>query len=217
MRTKFKQDENWVLKNKTNRKFTLQCDIINENFSSLSFAGLKFKAYTWDEVTYIGNKKEIKYLIFFAKNDKKVSFNLYKSAMERDERLYNQLLYAEEIIEDKKNRKIKQDTEKENLIKSINIGDIFVASWGYEQTNVNAYQVIEKKSKTLILSEITFNIASLCSEGYMSCDVIPAKDSFINKNNTIKKLVSSNGIKISSSQFAFKWDGVSSYHNSWYA
>ncbi|HCB5058448.1 TPA: hypothetical protein M0F96_004014 [Salmonella enterica subsp. enterica serovar Paratyphi C] len=33
---------------------------------------------------------------------------------------------------------------------TVSVGDIFVASWGYEQTNVSFYQVISLHGKTTV-------------------------------------------------------------------
>lgn len=44
--------------------------------------------------------------------------------------------------------------EKLKADKAIKIGDIFVSTWGYEQTNVNFYQVIKATAKTVIVREI---------------------------------------------------------------
>lgn len=57
------------------------------------------------------------------------------------------------------------------------IGDVFSASWGYEQTNVNFYQIVAKKGKmTLVFREITGVIIS--QDSSMSGKKAPIIDSF---------------------------------------
>ncbi|WP_346924434.1 hypothetical protein [Rothia sp. (in: high G+C Gram-positive bacteria)] len=49
-------------------------------------------------------------------------------------------------------------------------GDIFYTSWGYEQTNVEFYQVVRATSKTVWLAEIASEKESY---GFMSEEVRP--------------------------------------------
>jgi hypothetical protein len=61
---------------------------------------------------------------------------------------------------------------------NVKIGQIFRRSWGYDQTNVDYFQVVALKAKTVVVREI--NHAQVKgSEGFMSCNVVPVKDSFI--------------------------------------
>tara|TARA_R100000808_G_scaffold19434_1_gene42155 strand:- start:1772 stop:2353 length:582 start_codon:yes stop_codon:yes gene_type:complete len=99
----------------------------------------------------------------------------------------------------------------------LNIGDIYYASWGYDQTNVNFYQVVEiKGSATVVLRELSQNTVkdSYYSHG-MACSVVPVKDEFLN-DNTMTKRVGQYGIKIDSVRSASKYDGSPKY-KSWYA
>ena len=36
----------------------------------------------------------------------------------------------------------------------VNVGDIFVCSWGYDQTNIDYYKVLEVKNKSVVISAI---------------------------------------------------------------
>lgn len=56
------------------------------------------------------------------------------------------------------------------------VGDIFYTSWGYEQTNIEFYQVIKATAKTLRLHCIAENKTPTdCMVGYTE----PAKNEFI--------------------------------------
>ena len=92
------------------------------------------------------------------------------------------------------------------------VGDILYASWGYEQTNIDFYQVTDlvglrsvKVRKIGATSEAT---------GYMSANVTAIKDAFIDEAKT--KLVRNGYVKMDSSRYAYKWDGkpkgTTSYH-----
>ena len=41
-----------------------------------------------------------------------------------------------------------------NSIESVKIGDIFTRSWGYDQTNINFFQVTRKTKKCIFVREI---------------------------------------------------------------
>ena len=79
---------------------------------------------------------------------------------------------------------------KENVdMTDLNIGDIFVNIWGWEQTNANFYQIIGKTNKSVTIQEV--NIAKV-SGGDMRGTVIPKKDDFKNENK-IRKIVKNIG------------------------
>ncbi|MBL3519480.1 hypothetical protein H0A43_03285 [Arcobacter lanthieri] len=97
----------------------------------------------------------------------------------------------------KKDKKAKN--EKEAL--EVKVGDVFKDSWGYEQTNVDYYQVVAKPSKYFIvvkkISSKFINDNTGCS---MSAYVKPILNSFINDKETKYKL---NGKLIKTSSFSW--------------
>jgi len=101
---------------------------------------------------------------------------------------------------------------------SVIVDDIFVSSWGYEQTNVDAFQVVEKKGNA---SVVLRPIACRAVEGTeishgMAQNVVPVHNAFIGEE-TITKRITEYGIKINSYSSAFQWDGKREFYNSWYA
>lgn len=64
-------------------------------------------------------------------------------------------------------------------INSVTVGDIFHWSWGYEQTNCDFFQVIEKTGSTLVLKKLANLIVdgSMYSHG-MACNMIAKKNNF---------------------------------------
>jgi hypothetical protein len=96
----------------------------------------------------------------------------------------------------------------------IKVGDIFVNTWGYDQTNQDAYQVIRLTPKMMILQEIDTKPVP-GTEGFMCCEVVPVKDSFKPDARPFKAR--------QSQDFALNYgyckrhvDGAN-YYNSWYA
>lgn len=216
---KIKNDINYINTVMSSREAQFNVNAVEKLKHEVSGASLKYVAYIWDERSRNELNKEIQYLIYFTKNDKRMHYNKYNSAMLRDNRLFDLLSAAEDLIKTKKERTAIEKKQKEETLNNINVGDIFVSSCGYDQTNVEAYQVIEKKSNAIILSKVRLlQIGrNQSAEESMSCKVTPIKDAFINKDITIKKLIKPNGIKISTYEYAYKWDGLSTYYCSWYA
>lgn len=57
-------------------------------------------------------------------------------------------------------------------------GDLLVNSWGYDQTNIDYWQVVATTAKTVTIRRIGSKTIP-GSEGFMQSDVLPAKDSFL--------------------------------------
>jgi len=114
----------------------------------------------------------------------------------------------------KAERKAKRAAERAAAKENVKEGDIFVASWGWEQTNVDAYQVVAKKGATVTLREIALKSVE-GSEGFMSDLVVPVKDAFIGEE--FKKRITGRSIKISDCQTAFPMGDRENFYRSWYA
>jgi hypothetical protein len=99
------------------------------------------------------------------------------------------------------------------------VGDILVNSWGYDQTNVDFYQVVELLNKKIKVREIAQSVDNSRDTGNgMACYVLPEKDSFSNDlvKTLLLKLATNGKCKICGRDYIQKWDGKSEYC-SWYA
>jgi hypothetical protein len=107
------------------------------------------------------------------------------------------------------NKAYKDETNKSHTVK---VGDVLYYSWGYEQSNLDWFQVISTTLKTVKLRQIKSNITLT---GFMCGESMPVKDSFIGDGVLIKKV---NGKNYASMAFGCLslWDGKSKYV-SWYA
>jgi hypothetical protein len=119
----------------------------------------------------------------------------------------------------KKNIAAKEETKIRNAEEAANVqvGDIFHCGWGFEQTNIEFYQVVEKPSKsTVVLKKIGYEIVNTVS--WASENVRPIKDSFLS-DKTITKKLSGNWIRFTSYQLASKIDPETDkvFYRSWYA
>jgi|GEM_PF-2142574 len=112
-------------------------------------------------------------------------------------------------------KRILKDKELKE-ISELKVGDIFVSSWGWEQTNIDAYQLIELKNKTGTFREIALKSLSQTSWGSDIC--APIKDDFLENSKPFKKILKGNYIRLSSFQHARKIvDKDRTFHRSWYA
>jgi len=105
------------------------------------------------------------------------------------------------------------------------IGDIIVNTWGWEQSNVDFYQVVDVMNKKIRVKEIGSEMVPGSAHCSMSCDVTACKDHFIADGKeyllTIKATFYNNkiGHKICDPErfyYFHKWDGTAQYR-SWYA
>jgi hypothetical protein len=98
----------------------------------------------------------------------------------------------------------------------ITIGTILSASWGYEQTNVDFYKVIninKNKTKITIIEIGQIKDHSKPSDD-MSHHVLPDSNNIIGE--AIEKMIKSDRIKINESISLGLWDGTPKYTSSYY-
>mgnify|MGYP001611199402 FL=1 len=115
-------------------------------------------------------------------------------------------------------RQKRQDYKKEQRASevketSLTVGDIVYTSWGYEQTNVSFFQIIEIVSKQkVIIREIAAESIDGSDRGYSSDRVMPVKDSFIGEK-IAKRSKGDVVINAEHSYTGNKWDGRSVYRS----
>ena len=87
-------------------------------------------------------------------------------------------------------KKAERKEERKNALVDVKVGDLFYNSWGYEQTNLDFYQCVEKKGKTMTLRPI----ASKTVEGSTMChgmadNRVAVKDAFLSDKERYPDLV----------------------------
>lgn len=135
--------------------------------------------------------------------------------------------YIKKYIDERKlmenNKKLrKEEQKKRNASVSVEVGQIFHYSWGYEQTNCEFFQVVAVKGKTATLRAIGAKVVK-GSSGFMSCRLSPIKDSFLTGNfeETITKRVKAS--YDNTPTFSMECGSISltsedsSHYSSWYA
>ena len=83
-------------------------------------------------------------------------------------------------IQEKRNENAQAKKEaRKNLVNPYQVGQILWDSWGYEQTNIDFYQVVEVKPRSVVIRKIAQDIVE--STGWASENVKPARNQFIGK------------------------------------
>lgn len=149
--------------------------------------------------------------IWKGKQSKPFQRFIYRSNEERNNAIKKAKNTSDERIAYKDEKRLKRANSKPNF----EVGDVFVSSWGYGQTNVDAYQVIEKPSVHFAIIQPIALESVPDTQGHDCENVRPIKNSFLNYEPTRKKVVDGT-IKINSFAWANKWDGKRDFYKSWY-
>jgi hypothetical protein len=106
-------------------------------------------------------------------------------------------------------------TKVEKPLPVVKVGDIYVSQWGYDQTNVDYYQVIQVKSKTAVLAQIGCNKTYT---GPMNGTCVP-DTSVVGRKAIAKRILALNEdetyFKLNSFSSAFRWNGETNSFSEW--
>lgn len=147
----------------------------------------------------------------------------FRTEEARDKHVSDYITQLEKAAAIKEAKAIALKEAKSFTVNPFKLGDIFVDSWGYDQTNVDFYQVIEIKPKSVVVREICSSQVE-GTHGMDCCNVIPVKDAFTRNSEPFNKLVQvyiSNGIPQYYIKSSFGWCSLhkegETHYNSWYA
>lgn len=135
----------------------------------------------------------------------------YRTEERRGEVIEN---FKRNVLADQQ-RKEERRRERREFKTTCKVGDIFECSWGYEQTNIDYYKIIELKGNVGIFVEIGCKMVedSLYSHG-MACNVIP--DPTEVKGEPFRKIIQlGEVISLESYKYCHKSDCKPTY-KSWY-
>jgi hypothetical protein len=96
---------------------------------------------------------------------------------------------------------------------TLKVGDILVSSWGYDQTNIDFYQVTRVMKSSVEIRQIKSKSGP--EEGFMTAYCTADKDNFCGEP-MLKRANSTNSVSIASYASASPWDGKPERY-SWYA
>lgn len=92
---------------------------------------------------------------------------------------------------------------------SFKVGDILYSSWGYDQTNIDFYQVIGTTKRTVVIRKIG---GKTTSSNPPIEHVVADPGNFIDE--PMKKVVNNDAVRIASYAWAYLWDGTPKYETS---
>ena len=139
--------------------------------------------------------------IFFGKRTKAESHTRFQTAARRDEFVAASVQTHRNWLKAKADYKAKQKAEN---VRKLVVGDILVSSWGYEQTNIDYYQVTKLVGKASV--EITPIGQRRKETAFMQGTCEPKPSNFIGEPIR-KRVQGSDHVKITSYSYAWKWDG----------
>jgi hypothetical protein len=141
--------------------------------------------------------------IFLGKSDKPYSRHYYANEKGRESAVASafegQRRHDERVAESRKART--------SWVPTYQVGDVFHTSWGYDQTNVEYFQIIEIKGKYATLREIGCESEDT---GWMTGKSAPIVDKFLepryegdDRGKPIRRLMQERGIKIDDVRWAW--------------
>lgn len=98
------------------------------------------------------------------------------------------------------------------------VGDIFYSSWGYDQTNIDFYQVVAMKKSMVTLHRIDGKQTRDPSQ-HLCGQVVAIKDSFRGEPKSHRVYYNTDGtpsVKLNSYSGASTWDGKPMFFSEWH-
>ncbi len=134
----------------------------------------------------------------------------YRFRSQEERQQYEQKFLESVRAEEERSNQYKAQKNAQHTLKA---GDILYSSWGYEQTNIDFFQVVDVKSKTLALQEI--GVTTVEVTGWASDSVIPDPSHKIGPVFN-KRANGFNHVRLDDCRTASPYDGRA-LHRSWYA
>ena len=149
--------------------------------------------------------------MFIGKQAKPVMHYHYETVEKRDAAIEKFFDDQAEVAKIKADRKAAEKARKEVAATDAKIGDIYYTSWGYDQTNVDFYQIVDKKGQTFKVQQIGTKIVQ---EGRGSDGVI-AEPNVKSGEVMTKRMNGTGGFTMSSFEYASAWDGNPKHQTAW--
>jgi len=151
--------------------------------------------------------------IWKGKQSNSYHFCYYKSEEEAAAALTREREKEERSRQFRENRKAEERQKAAEMADLLTVGTILQGSWGYEQTNQDFYQVVERPTKfTAIIRRI--GCRSVEQTGPMAEYVVPERDSFVD-DETLRKRIGPYGISTEHCSLSPIEEGRR-YYSSWY-
>ena len=176
---------------------------------------LPLEGWTWQipSKDSRGNKITRYYLLAFKGRQSRPIEHWWTPRKERRKQAIDELISNARAAEDYKK---KRREEKKNFEHALKVGDLLYASWGYDQTNVDYFEVTKVVGKTVEVREIGSKVVS--EDGY-STKVAPAPGRYTGPKMKKRPQMSGKScyVKIDKVRNAYPWDGTPMHETSPYA
>ena len=160
----------------------------------------KVKDLKSDAIVYVGTMQTgLLFAMAFAGKSQKPAWHFsFKTEVDRERRIRTFFTSRQSIIEAKAQRK----ADRLAAGRSLNVGDVLSCTWGYDQTNVDFYQVTRMVGKTMV--EIRTIAGEIDTTGYAldQGQTTPKPDQFIGE--PMRKKADGDTVRISSYSWARK-------------
>lgn len=189
--------------------FTLTRDQIPPDAGKpLEPEGTDLDIYTWDDVSGTGRKR-FWGAAYSGKSNKPIWFIQFSTQSNRIEEIRKTIERRKEQLAAKERAR----QEKADFQHNLKPGDIFYSSWGYDQTNIDFYEITAVKGKNVIIRQIESKVVE--GAGGPSERVVPVPGHFVGEP-MLKRPQGLGGpgsslgrvyIKVHSFANAYPWDG----------
>ncbi len=140
-------------------------------------------------------------VIFLGNAQKPTKRHWYRTEQQREKHIKHLFDSQRSREESRKQRQ----AERSNAVRGLEVGDILRSSWGYEQTNIDYYEVTALIGKKMV--EIRRISAHSIDTGWAQGKSVPMPGEYISE--PIKKRAKNGSVKIESYASAHKMDPVS--------
>lgn len=128
-----------------------------------AFEGKKFfvvgsEKLEWPEikrVAYVHHEHRV--IIVWEGNRKKPVSNYHYGESDFENALNNEIKWSERRVKEIKDYEQRCKDECKSILKECKVGDVFYASWGHGQTNIDYFQVISIKGKKFSFRQLKSN------------------------------------------------------------
>jgi|VirMetMinimDraft_7_1064189.scaffolds.fasta_scaffold03511_6 hypothetical protein len=132
----------------------------------------------------------------------------YRTIAGRDEAIAKRIADLEDRARSKAERKAKDKAAIKKRQEEIKVGDIYVASWGYDQTNVDFYKVLKVERAFALIAEVSSTVV----DDYEGINLqVVAGNEIV--GDEMRKKIGKDGFKINSYITAYPWDGSPRYES----
>ncbi len=168
-------------------------------------------------IVYI-NETTLKMMAYVGKQKNPVRFYRFSSIEDLNKNVQDFIINIESRHKADIERKAEEKRISKETFANLEIGTILYSSWGYDQTNIDFFQVVGKTTGQKIQFRSIYGENDDTAEtgNSMACYLKPCKDSFKKESEVITKRWGRWGVKLDSYRSASIADSKN-YYCSWYA